>query len=45
MNEEIRMIKKNQTWELQDKPPKIGVKWIFKIKLNPDGSIQKHTRY
>ena len=42
MKEEIRMIEKNQTWELQDKPPNkdvIGVKLTFKTKLNPNGSI------
>lgn len=40
MKEEIHIIEKNQTCELQDKPPHkdvIGVKWIFKTKLNPDG--------
>ncbi|KAI5345334.1 hypothetical protein L3X38_013211 [Prunus dulcis] len=43
--EEILMIEKNFTWELVDRPsskPIVGVKWIFKIKLNLDGSIQKH---
>ncbi|CAL8131469.1 unnamed protein product [Prunus armeniaca] len=45
MKDEIRMIKKNQTWELVDLPKDrdvIGVKWIFKTKFNQDGSIQKH---
>ncbi|KAI5355535.1 hypothetical protein L3X38_008430 [Prunus dulcis] len=45
MTEEILMIEKNSTWELVDRPsskPIVGVKWIFKIKLNLDGSIQKH---
>ncbi|KAL0340068.1 UNVERIFIED_CONTAM: Retrovirus-related Pol polyprotein from transposon RE1 [Sesamum radiatum] len=39
------MIEKNNTWELADKPKDkevIGVKWIYKTKLNADGSIQKH---
>ena len=34
----------NNTWELADLPPgskPIGCKWIFKKKLNPDGSIDK----
>ena len=38
------MIKKNQTWELTDKPENrtvIGLKWIFKRKENPDGSLNK----
>ncbi|KAL0310316.1 UNVERIFIED_CONTAM: Retrovirus-related Pol polyprotein from transposon RE2 [Sesamum calycinum] len=45
MEEEIDMIEKNNTWELTDKPKDkevIGVKWIYKTKLNADGSIQKH---
>ncbi|KAL0295953.1 UNVERIFIED_CONTAM: Retrovirus-related Pol polyprotein from transposon RE1 [Sesamum radiatum] len=43
--EEIKMIEKNNTWELADRPKDkevIGVKWIYKTKLNADGSIQKH---
>ncbi|CAA0840542.1 Uncharacterized mitochondrial protein AtMg00820 [Striga hermonthica] len=45
MEEEIRMIEKNKTWELVNPPNNkevIGVKWVYKMKLNPDGSIQKH---
>lgn len=45
MEKEIRMIEKNKTWELVDHPKDkeiIGVKWIYKTKLNSDGSIQKH---
>ncbi|KAL0348008.1 UNVERIFIED_CONTAM: Retrovirus-related Pol polyprotein from transposon RE2 [Sesamum angustifolium] len=45
MEEEIKMIEKNNTWELADRPKDkevIGVKWIYKTKLNADGSIQKH---
>ncbi|CAL8123074.1 unnamed protein product [Prunus armeniaca] len=45
MEEEIKTIEKNKTWELvdhrQDKE-NIGVKWVYKTKFNPDGSIQKH---
>ena len=39
------MIEKNQTWELVDKPTHkrtIGVKWVYRTKLNSDGSIKKH---
>ncbi|CAL2234204.1 unnamed protein product [Prunus armeniaca] len=42
---EVEMIEKNKTWELVDRPsdkPVIGVKWVYKTKLNLDGSIQKH---
>ena len=39
------MIEKSETWLLVDRPSHkkvIGVKWIFKTKLNADGSINKH---
>lgn len=45
MEEEIKMIEKNKTWEMVDRPPNkevIGVKWVYKTKLNPEGSVQKH---
>ena len=45
LKEELAMIAKNQTWMLVDKPTHenvIGVKWIFKTKLNVDGKINKH---
>jgi hypothetical protein len=45
MEEELSMIKKNKTWELVDRPKDrkiIGVKWVFRTKLNADGSINKH---
>ncbi|CAL8087744.1 unnamed protein product [Prunus armeniaca] len=45
MKDELNMIEKNDTWELVDRPmdkPVIGVKWVFKTKLNLDGSVQKN---
>ena len=45
MQEELDMIEKNGTWQLVDRPRNrkvIGVKWIFKTKLNPDGTICKY---
>jgi len=45
MDSEIQSIEKNQTWELMDLPTRakiIGVKWLFKIKLNEDGEVDKH---
>ena len=45
MNEEIKMIEKNNTWELVNKPPNkevIGLKWVYKTKYNEDSSIQKY---
>ena len=45
MEEEIRMIEKNNTWELVAIPRErevVSLKWIYKIKLNHEGDIQKH---
>ncbi|XP_031258091.1 uncharacterized protein LOC116116139 [Pistacia vera] len=45
MKEELNMIEKNNTWEYVDKPANrkvIQVKWIYKRKLNPDGSVHMH---
>lgn len=42
--DEIDSINKNKTWTLVDKPQGvkvIGLKWIFKIKRNADGTINK----
>ncbi|CAJ2638092.1 unnamed protein product [Trifolium pratense] len=44
MQEEIDAIEKNKTWQLVEKPndkEAIGVKWVYKLKHNPDGSIQR----
>ena len=43
--DEIDSIEENETWVLVDKPAGvkvIGLKWIFKIKRNADGSINKY---
>ena len=45
MPEELNMIDKNNTWELEDRPSHkkpIGVKWVHRTKLNSDGSVNKH---
>ncbi|CAL2260415.1 unnamed protein product [Prunus armeniaca] len=45
MDEEIKAIEKNDTWELTDLPEHkdpIGVKWVYKTKMNPNGSINKY---
>ena len=45
MEEEIRMIEKNNTWELVAIPRErevVSLKWIYEIKLNQEGDIQKH---
>ena len=45
MEEEIRMIQKNNSWQLVAIPRErevVGLKWIYKIKLNQEGNIQNH---
>ncbi|RVW42706.1 Retrovirus-related Pol polyprotein from transposon TNT 1-94 [Vitis vinifera] len=45
MNQEIEAIERNNTWELTDLPSggkTIGVKWIFKTKLNENGEVDKY---
>ena len=42
---ELKLIERNKTWKLANLPANkkaIGVKWVFRTKLNPDGSISKH---
>ncbi|XP_019099787.1 PREDICTED: uncharacterized protein LOC109132557 [Camelina sativa] len=43
--EEIESITRNKTWDMVDLPygsKTIGLKWVFKLKRNSDGSINKH---
>lgn len=43
--DEILSIEKNNTWDLVELPlgmKPIGLKWVFKIKRNADGSISKY---
>ncbi|KAK4384958.1 Retrovirus-related Pol polyprotein from transposon RE1 [Sesamum angolense] len=45
MNEELTALDKNETWELASLPPgkkAIGCKWVFKVKLHPDGSVHRY---
>jgi transposase InsO family protein len=45
MDREITSLKENQTWILTDLPPgakAIPCKWVFRLKKNPDGSIDKY---
>ncbi|CAL2246955.1 unnamed protein product [Prunus armeniaca] len=45
MEDELSMIEKNGTWELVNIPSDkqvIGVKWVFKTKLNLDGLVQNN---
>ncbi|XP_072081168.1 uncharacterized protein [Arachis hypogaea] len=45
MEEEFSALQNNLTWRLVDPPAHsapIGCKWVFRVKKNPDGSIQKY---
>jgi hypothetical protein len=45
MDEEIKAIEKNNTWELTTIPKEqklIGVKWVFKAKNNAKGEIERY---
>lgn len=45
MDQEIQAIEKKNTWELMKLPPggkTIGVKWVFKTKLNENGEVDKY---
>jgi len=45
MKNEMNVIEKNNTWELVTLPAhakKVGVKWIYKSKLNKEGKVDKY---
>lgn len=45
IKEVIEALRQNETWELVPKPKKvcpITCKWIYKLKIQPDGSIERH---
>ena len=45
MDDEMASIEKNQTWKLTKLPSEakcIGVKWIYKTKLNENGDVSKY---
>ena len=44
MRKEIQALEDNETWTVEDLPPgkkAIGSKWVYKIKYNFDGSIER----
>ncbi|KAL0315859.1 UNVERIFIED_CONTAM: Retrovirus-related Pol polyprotein from transposon RE2 [Sesamum radiatum] len=45
MDQELQAIETNGTWELTSLPPHkktIVSRWVFKLKYNPDGSIERY---
>ena len=45
MNEEIKQIEKNKNWTLISRPKDknlIGIKWVFRNKLNEDGKVSRN---
>lgn len=43
--DDIKSITKNKCWDLVELPTgakPIGLKWFFKVKRNPDGSVNKY---
>ena len=44
MNEEMKSLQKNETWELVECPPgkkPVGCRWIYTVKYKEDGSIER----
>ncbi|WKA10696.1 hypothetical protein VitviT2T_028256 [Vitis vinifera] len=44
MNEEMKSLQKNETWELIECPPgkkSVGCRWIYTVKYKADGSIER----
>jgi Reverse transcriptase (RNA-dependent DNA polymerase) len=45
MKEELEALKKNKTWEIVELPKghrPVGCKWVYKIKYNGDGTIERY---
>ena len=45
MNTKMEALQKNSTWELVSLPEgkkMVGCRWIFTVKLNTDGSINRY---
>ena len=44
MNEEMKSLQKNETWELVEYPPgkkPVGCRWIYTVKYKADDSIKR----
>ena len=45
MNDKMEALQKNSIWELVSLPEEkkmVGYRWIFTVKLNPDGIINRY---
>jgi hypothetical protein len=45
MNEELQALQENFTWDIVSCPPDvkpIGCKWVYSVKLNSDGSLNRY---
>jgi hypothetical protein len=45
MEEEMRALAENETWDLVDAPKgvkQIGCRWVYKVKYNADGTINRY---
>jgi hypothetical protein len=45
MDEELSALHKTDTWDLVPLPPSkivVGFHWVYKIKTNSDGSIERY---
>ena len=44
MNEEMKSLQENNTWELVDRPPGkklVGCRWVYTVKYKADGTIER----
>jgi hypothetical protein len=47
-NEEYQSLMDNHTWDVVDLPPgrkAVKSKWVFKIKENPDGTVDRYKAH
>lgn len=45
MEKELQALEDNETWTIMPLPPNkkpIGSKWVYKVKLNADGSVERY---
>ena len=45
MDQEIKALERNHTWELMPFPPSkkvIGLKWVSKVKLRANGELERY---